>query len=176
MHARTSSFVDSRLLHSPRLAAVGILVGMLVMAFWHRPFVIGWSKYRLGYPQSQWIVGSFKRWDYLPFFRGGTICRFSVRTDPHQTFCLRCPIPVDTLRNNDVVITSIPTSFWRNYVKMTSVWGYNNVVITSCVQWDGCECCHWSTALGRCPFWSHTESNIFFDTFFTHICMESLLR
>ena len=27
------------------------------------------------------------------------------------------------------------TSFWRNYVKMTSFWHYNDVIITSCVQW-----------------------------------------
>ena len=35
----------------------------------------------------------------------------------------------DTLRNNDVI-----TSFWHNYLKMTSFWRYNNVIMTS-VQW-----------------------------------------
>ena len=41
---------------------------------WHpagnHPSVIGWSKYRLGLPQSQWIIGSRNRWGYPPFFKG----------------------------------------------------------------------------------------------------------
>ena len=37
---------------------------------WHHPFVIGWSKYRLGLPQSQWIVGSCDWWEFPLFLRG----------------------------------------------------------------------------------------------------------
>ena len=28
------------------------------------------------------------------------------------------------------------TPFWRNYVQNTSFWRYNDVIITTCVQWD----------------------------------------
>ena len=28
------------------------------------------------------------------------------------------------------------TSFWRDYVKITSFWRYNDVIITPCVQWE----------------------------------------
>ena len=51
-----------------------------VLAWWQKschvltaccqPFVIGWSKYRLGLPQSQWIVGLGHRWEFPLFFRG----------------------------------------------------------------------------------------------------------
>ena len=43
--------------------------------------------------------------------------------------------PADTSRNKDVVITTKRRDLWRNYVKMTSLWRYNHVIITSCVQW-----------------------------------------
>ena len=36
----------------------------------HHPFVIGWSKYRLGLPQSQWIVGWHDQWEFPQFFTG----------------------------------------------------------------------------------------------------------
>ena len=47
-----------------------------------------------------------------------------------------CRYPADTLSNNDVVITSkrrhfdVITAKWRR-----SFWRYNDVIITSCVQW-----------------------------------------
>ena len=49
----------ARLLNSPRLVVLGLSMGYETWPpmHWHRPFVIGWSKYRLGLPQSQWIVG-----------------------------------------------------------------------------------------------------------------------
>ena len=55
--------------------------------------------------------------------------------------CIQClgwvvDNPADTLRNNDVVITSTRRHFWRNYFKMTSFWRYSDVIITSCVQWE----------------------------------------
>ena len=37
---------------------------------WHHPFVIGWSKYKLGLLQSPWIVGSHDQREFSPFFRG----------------------------------------------------------------------------------------------------------
>ena len=45
-------------------------------------------------------------------------------------------IPLNTLRNYNVVITSF--TFWRNYVKMTSFWRNNDVIIAWCVCWDLC--------------------------------------
>ena len=40
----------SRLLHGPSLVDIGLLVGLETwpQIGWHHPFVIGWSKYRLG--------------------------------------------------------------------------------------------------------------------------------
>ena len=37
---------------------------------WYQASVIGWSKYRLGLPQSQCIAGSCDWWEFPPFFRG----------------------------------------------------------------------------------------------------------
>ena len=43
-------------------------------------------------------------------------------------------VPADTLRNNDVVITSKR----RNFDIITSKWRrYNDVITTPCVQWGG---------------------------------------
>ena len=37
------------------------------------PFVIYWSKHRLGLPQSQWIVVQLDRWELPPFCRGNWV-------------------------------------------------------------------------------------------------------
>ena len=80
------------------------------------------------------------------------ICRLSVRNWFWRT-------PLNTWRNNNVVITSKrrhfdvitsfwrryyvkTTSFWRNYVKMTSFWRNNDVIIAWCVHWDFFRTCH----------------------------------
>ena len=42
-------------------------------------------------------------------------------------------VPADTSRNTDVVITSKRRHFGRNYVKMTSFWRNNDVIITRIV-------------------------------------------
>ena len=63
----------ARLLQSPNLVALGMPVGYET---WPHPLVIGWSKNRLGLPQSQWIVSSCDRWEFplvffcFVFFRG----------------------------------------------------------------------------------------------------------
>ena len=61
---------------------------------------------------------------------------FEVGEDGHTCYGEQA---ADTLRNNDVAITS----FWRNYVKMTSYWRYNDVIIMSYVQW------------AHTPWWRH---------------------
>ena len=45
------------------------------------------------------------------------------------------------LRQNDVILTYLRQNdvVWRNYVKMTSFWRYNDVIITLCVQWETAE-------------------------------------
>ena len=45
---------------------------------------------------------------------------------------------VSTQQTHCAIITSLlrqTTSFWRNYIKMTSCWHYNDVIITSCLRW-----------------------------------------
>ena len=57
--------VSHRLLHSPNLVAIGLPVGYETWPpiGWHHPFVIGWSKDRLGFPSAPlhygltWPVG-----------------------------------------------------------------------------------------------------------------------
>ena len=58
-------------LHSPCLVPVGLSVvhEMWSPVVWHHPFVIGWSKCRLGLPQLLCIQGSHDRWE-LPFSQG----------------------------------------------------------------------------------------------------------
>ena len=50
---------------------LGMLVGYETwyLLACHHPFVIGWSKYRLGLSQSQWAVCSSARWGFPPIFR-----------------------------------------------------------------------------------------------------------
>ena len=62
-------FETTRLLHSPSLVASGLSVGYATWTptGWHHPLVTVWSKYGLGLPQSQWIVGSCDRWEF-PIF------------------------------------------------------------------------------------------------------------
>ena len=49
-----------RLLNNLSLLAIGQSVGYETWPpiGWHKTFVIGWSKYMLGLPKSQWIAGS----------------------------------------------------------------------------------------------------------------------
>ena len=58
-----------KLLHGLSLVAVGLSVGYKTWPpiGWHRHFVIGWFKYRLWLPQSQCILGSSDRWEFIPF-------------------------------------------------------------------------------------------------------------
>ena len=60
-----------RLLHNLSLVALGLPVGHETWPLigLHRLFVISWFKYRLGWPQSQWIMGSCDKWEFLHFFR-----------------------------------------------------------------------------------------------------------
>ena len=62
---------NSWLLHSPSLVAVGLSVGHETWPpiSWHHLLVIYCSKYRLGLPQSQWIVSSRDWWKFLPTFK-----------------------------------------------------------------------------------------------------------
>ena len=60
-----------RLLHNPSQVSRTVVGYETWPAIgWHHPFVIGWSKSRLGLPQLQWIVGSCDQWEFPPFFRG----------------------------------------------------------------------------------------------------------
>ena len=63
-----STLIFARLLHSPSLVVLGLLVRCKTWPTigWHHPFVMCWSKYRLGWHQSQWI----DHWKFPPFFRG----------------------------------------------------------------------------------------------------------
>ena len=49
------------------------------------------------------------------------------------------PIPADTLRSDDVVITSKRRhfDFWRNYAKVTPFWRNSDVIIAPCVVGGG---------------------------------------
>ena len=60
-----------RLLHSPSLVTLRLSVESesLPPIAWCHPFVTGWSKYRLGWPQSQCIVGSRDRRGFPLCFR-----------------------------------------------------------------------------------------------------------
>ena len=60
-----------RLLHSPNLEAVALSVGYetWLLIGWHHPFVIGWSRYRLGLPQSYSIVNLGHQLEFPPFFK-----------------------------------------------------------------------------------------------------------
>ena len=47
-------------------------------------------------------------------------------------------VSTTTQQTHYVIMTSLlrkATSFWRNYVKMTSFWRHSDVIITSCVRW-----------------------------------------
>ena len=57
----------ARLLHS--LVALGLSMGYetWLSVGWHHAFVIVWYGYRLGLPQSQWVVGSCNWWEFLSF-------------------------------------------------------------------------------------------------------------
>ena len=61
-----------RLLNSPIMVAVRLSVGCETWhpIGWHHPLLIGLSKYRLGFPQSQWIACSHDQWECPLFFRG----------------------------------------------------------------------------------------------------------
>ena len=58
----------ARLVHILSLVVLGLSVRYETWppVGWHRPFVMCWSKYRLGLHQSQWI----DHWKFSPFFRG----------------------------------------------------------------------------------------------------------
>ena len=56
-----------RLLNSLSLLAVGLSCGYETISR-HQPFVIGWSRYSLGLPRSQWIVRSCEQWECPLFF------------------------------------------------------------------------------------------------------------
>ena len=61
-----------RLLDSPILVISGMSVGYETQdqICWHHPFVIGWSKNKLGLAQSLWIVGLHELVGILCRFRG----------------------------------------------------------------------------------------------------------
>ena len=64
--------LNHKLLHSPNLVVLGMPVGFEIWPpiGWHHPFVIGWSKYRLGLLHSQCIVGLSNWWEFSPFCKG----------------------------------------------------------------------------------------------------------
>ena len=53
-HKHMISFPSPRLLHSPKLVVLAVSEGYETWppVGWHHSFVIGWSKYRLGYPSD----------------------------------------------------------------------------------------------------------------------------
>ena len=61
-----------KLLHSPSLVAEELPSGYETWPPIGLPyaFVIGWSKYSLGLPQSEWIEDSHDWLEFPPFFRG----------------------------------------------------------------------------------------------------------
>ena len=60
--------INSRLLHSRSLVALSVGYETWSPIGW--TFVIGRSKYRLGLPQSQWMMDFRSWWEFLPFFTG----------------------------------------------------------------------------------------------------------
>ena len=62
-------YLIPRLLHSLSLVALGLLVGYETWSpiGCHHPFVINWSKYRLGLPRSQWNMSSRETGGHLNF-------------------------------------------------------------------------------------------------------------
>ena len=78
---------------------------------WHHPFVICWSKYRLGMPHLEWILGSCGPWKFPPFLTkleqwviisSWHICRFNVQKRKNMTriinsLCLVTPYGVTNL-------------------------------------------------------------------------------
>ena len=61
----------ARLLHSLSLVVMGVSVGYQAWPpiGWCHSVVIGWSKYSLGMPQLQCIVGPHHRWEFPLFFK-----------------------------------------------------------------------------------------------------------
>ena len=72
----------STLLHSPSKVTEGLSVGyeILLVVVWHHLFVISWSKYMLGFPQSQSILSSHDQLEFSLFFRGHQKSPFTAQT------------------------------------------------------------------------------------------------
>ena len=67
------------------------------------------------------------------------MCVFIFALISRHRIVLRTLHNVTSHRTYDLMITSLlrqTTLFWRNDVKMTSFWRYNDVIITSYVRWD----------------------------------------
>ena len=62
----------SRLSHGPSLVAVGLSVGYVtwIPDYWHHPFMIGWSGYKLDRSQSLWVMRPRDRWKFPLIFKG----------------------------------------------------------------------------------------------------------
>ena len=65
------SLSAGRLLHRPRLMAVGLseCYETWPPIGWHHHFVIAWYKFRLGLPHLLCIMGSCDLWEFVPFYR-----------------------------------------------------------------------------------------------------------
>ena len=72
-----------RLLHSSSVVALLLLDGYETWTSigWHHPFVIGRSKYMLGFPQLQSIMGLCDRWEFPCFFRSQWRCPWIFLTE-----------------------------------------------------------------------------------------------
>ena len=69
--ARESRWVMITDLDCYTVVAIGLSVGYEVWPpdGWHHPFVMGWSKDRLGLPSAHCIMGSHNHWEFPLFFR-----------------------------------------------------------------------------------------------------------
>ena len=100
----------NRLIHSPRLVAVGRSVGY--NNTWHHPFLIGWFKYKLGLPQLQWIVGSCNWWEFLQFLK--------ATDSPYaQPFCVLLGLCKKTVKESRT--WKYPTDYHTTY-QLTGPW------------------------------------------------------
>ena len=77
-----------RLLHSPTLVAVENETMPPIGC--HHPFVILWSKCRLGLPLLKWIMGWHDWWEFPQFFRGHWQSPHTALYTAGNYWCLGC--------------------------------------------------------------------------------------
>ena len=166
---------QARLLNSPCLVAVGLLVGYEKWLLgWHWHFVIGWFKYRSGLPKTQSIGISCHWWEFPLFFRGRWqspytalmagkclplgLCKETVKASPswpmHTTMMVA--EHEEKYTHFNLVVTSGTEGCHTNnllYCQWQQIWHYDNLWISVTVPQHRKNIHIWNQAGFIFQFW-----------------------